>query len=235
MLTIPAGPFLMGTHGGPDNEAPAHQVHLDEFWIAERPVANYQYAAFIRAKGLSPPPWWSDPMFSHPQQPVVGVNWHEANQYCEWLTNLTGHEVRLPTEAEWEKASRGGLSGKRYPWGDEPPDQRPFSGIDPATGGPPHLGTNEPNRFGIFDMSEGVHEWCHDFYDANYYKISPAINPRGPAAGRRRVSRGGSWRHRIKFSRCAARSSLPPDFRYSDYGFRVAMSPSGTTNPGGQR
>lgn len=223
MVTIPAGSFLMGTDRGPDNEAPAHRVHVDEFDIANKPVANHQYERFIRATGSFPPPWWVDPMFSHPDQPVVGVNWHEASRYCEWLSELAEHALRLPTEAEWEKAIRGGLSGKRYPWGDEPPDQRAFSGIDPATGGPQHVGSNEPNGFGIFDMSEGVHEWCQDHYDADYYKNSATINPRGPLAGARRVSRGGSWRHRVKFSRCAARSSLNPNFRYSDYGFRIAM------------
>jgi formylglycine-generating enzyme required for sulfatase activity len=80
----------------------------------------------------------------------------------------------------------------------------------------------EPNGFGLCLMSEGVHEWCSDHYARNYYEESPSRNPLGPASGSRRASRGGSWRHRVKFSRCGARSSLPPEFQYADYGFRVA-------------
>ena len=86
------------------------------------------------------------------------------------------------------------------------------------------MGINEPNGFGLYDMSEGVHEWCSDYYDYNYYHSSPERNPQGPPSGQRRSSRGGSWRHKIKFSRCAARSSLPPSFKYADYGFRVAVT-----------
>lgn len=225
MVTVPAGSFVMGADGGPDNEAPAHRVQIDEFLIADKPVTRQQYDGFVKATGTTPPPWWSDPMFSHPDQPVVGVNWYDANRYCHWLSNLTGHRIRLPTEAEWEKAIRGGLSGQPYPWGFQSPNERPYSGIDPATGGPPHVGSNEANGFGIFDMSEAVHEWCQDYYDAAYYKHSGSINPKGPPSGTRRVSRGGSWRHHVKFSRCAARSSLNPTFRYSDYGFRIAADP----------
>jgi formylglycine-generating enzyme required for sulfatase activity len=99
-----------------------------------------------------------------------------------------------------------------------------FSGVNSETGGPARVGINQPNDFGLFDMSEGVHEWCSDWYDYNYYQTSPERNPQGPQTGRRRSSRGGSWRHRIKFSRCAARSSLPPSFQYADYGFRVALT-----------
>ena len=80
------------------------------------------------------------------------------------------------------------------------------------------------SEFGNFDLGGNVHEWCSDYYDAGYYHYSPAKNPRGPASGRRRASRGGSWRHKVKFARCAQRSSLPPEFKYADYGFRVAMS-----------
>ena len=82
----------------------------------------------------------------------------------------------------------------------------------------------EPNGFGLYNMSEGVHEWCSDYFDYHYYRYAPEKNPQGPASGQRRASRGGSWRHRIKFSRCAARSSLPPDFKYADYGFRIALT-----------
>jgi formylglycine-generating enzyme required for sulfatase activity len=146
------------------------------------------------------------------------VTWDQAAAYCSWLNK------RLPTEAEWERAARGGRQGALFPWGDEPPMTRAMIGEDGEAGGPAPVGVNCPNEFGLYDMSEGVHEWCSDFYDYNYYCCSPERNPQGAASGARRVSRGGSWRHQIKFARCAARSSLPPSFKYSDYGFRVAVS-----------
>ena len=119
---------------------------------------------------------------------------------------------------------RGGREGAEYPWGDEPPWETTFAGCNHETGGPLRVGANEPNDFNLYDMSEGVHEWCSDYYDSGYYRYSPEQNPRGPESGQRRSSRGGSWRHRIPFSRCAARSSLPPGFHYADYGFRLAVT-----------
>jgi formylglycine-generating enzyme required for sulfatase activity len=163
-------------------------------------------------------------MFSHPDQPVVGVTWDEATAYCRWLSACERQVYRLPTEAEWERAARGNLEGALYPWGDEPPSKRAYSGVDPETGGPPRAGAGAANNFGLYGMSEGVHEWCSDYYAYDYYRHAPETNPQGPVSGRRRASRGGSWRHRVKFSRCAARSSLPPGFKYADYGFRVAQT-----------
>jgi formylglycine-generating enzyme required for sulfatase activity len=163
-------------------------------------------------------------MFSDPDHPVVGTTWYDATAYCEWLSRRTGERVRLPTEAEWERAARGGRAHALYPWGDSPPSERPYHGYDLRTGGPQRVAVNEPNDFGLYDMSEGVHEWCSDYYDRNYYRTSPERNPAGPSFGERRASRGGSWRHHVKFSRCAARSSLPPAFRYADYGFRIALT-----------
>ena len=121
----------------------------------------------------------------------------------------------LPHE---EFAARGGLEQKLYPWGDQPRAYAPGR----WRVGPEPVATSEPNGYGLFDMCENVHEWCSDWYHPLYYAVSPAENPRGPEHGERRASRGGAWRHHIKFSRCAARSSIPPEFRYADYGFRVA-------------
>jgi formylglycine-generating enzyme required for sulfatase activity len=163
-------------------------------------------------------------MFSNENQPVVGVSWDDAAAYCRWLSEKTERLFRLPTEAEWERAARGEKEGALFPWGNEPPSEKYFIGCDPQTGGPAKVGVNELNDFGLFDMSENVHEWCADYYDYNYYRYSPARNPPGPSSGQRRASRGGSWRHRVKFSRCAARSSLPPSFKYADYGFRIALT-----------
>jgi formylglycine-generating enzyme required for sulfatase activity len=224
IVVVPSGSFLMGCERGQENERPVHSVWVDRFGLARFPVTNREYARFVEESHMAPSPFISDPMFSNPQQPVVGVTWDEAVLYCDWLSKRFGRVFRLPTEAQWEKAARGGREGALYPWGDESPGEKLFLGCDPVTGGPAPVGANEPNGFGLFDMSEGVHEWCSDYYDYSYYSYSPERNPQGAASGTRRSSRGGSWRHKIKFSRCAARSSLPPSFRYADYGFRVAIT-----------
>jgi sulfatase modifying factor 1 len=224
IVSIPAGSFLMGCDQGQENERPVHRVWLDSFAIGKFPITNRQYKACVDDEGVPAPPFWSEPMFRQLEQPVVGVTWYDAVAYCDWLSRRDGRVFRLPSEAEWERAARGGLEGALYPWGDEPPWERPYLGCDAATSGPPTVGANEPNGFGLYDMSEGVHEWCSDYFASGYYREAPERNPQGPPDGQRRASRGGSWRHRIKFSRCAARSSLPPDFKYADYGFRIAMA-----------
>jgi formylglycine-generating enzyme len=208
--TIPGGWFDMGSDDGADDERPVHRVWVDAFEIAPTQVTNREYAAFR-----------DETQFDHPDQPAVGVSWFDAVSYCEWLSDVTGRPMRLPTEAEWECAARGGVEGQRYPWGDDPPPDYDNRWLH----GPEAVARAAPNNFGLYDMCTNVHEWCSDWYGADYYRISPERNPRGPENGSRRASRGGSWRHQIKVSRCAARSSIPPDFRYADYGFRVAADP----------
>jgi sulfatase modifying factor 1 len=221
LVSIPAGWFEMGSSAGQENERPVHRVWVDAFLLAAYQVTNASYARFLDATGTQPPPSWSDPNFNHPEQPVVTVSWLEAVKYCEWLRQEIGKHYRLPTEAEWERAARGGVQGRLYPWGDAPPQSLPNYDERWQTG-PEPVGRCAPNAFGLYDICENVHEWCSDWYQANYYATSPQRNPRGPESGERRASRGGSWRHHIKVSRCAARSSIPPQFQYADYGFRVA-------------
>ena len=221
LVRIPAGWFLMGSETGQDNEKPVHRVWVDEFLLASCQVTNADYAHFLRGTGWAAPPFWNQSEFSHPQQPVVGVSWFDAVRYCDWLSEQTGRRCRLPSEAEWERAARAGKEGAVYPWGDTLPQSLPgYAGRWQS--GPEPVGRSEPNGFGLFNMCDNVHEWCRDWYDAAYYGISPERNPCGPDAGERRASRGGSWRHHVKISRCAARSSIPPAFQYADYGFRVA-------------
>ena len=229
VVVIPEGFFLMGSGNEYENEMPRHRVWVDGFGLGRFPVTNREYRTFVEETQTPAPPFWSDAMFSDPEHPVVGVSWDDATAYCKWLGERTAKQFRLPSEAEWERAARGNLPSALYPWGDQPPWERPFPGCDPKTGGPQKVGANPPNDFGLYDMSEGVHEWCSDYYDANYYHYAPERNPQGPSFGQRRVSRGGSWRHRIKFSRCAARSSLPPSFKYADYGFRVSLTLNGSS------
>lgn len=216
----------MGCEPGRDDEKPVHRACVDAFEMAIYQVRNRDYALFLEATGHPAPRYWNDADFSHPDQPVVAVTWFEAAQYCEWLSNLSDRHYRLPTEAEWERAARGGHEGHLYPWGNEPPQAWPeyiqrWSG---EVKGPIPVGRGTPNDFGIYDICENVHEWCADWFQKDYYAQSPARNPLGPATGERRASRGGSWRHHIKVSRCAARSSIPPTLEYADYGFRVVRN-----------
>jgi formylglycine-generating enzyme len=229
LVSIAAGYFLMGCDCGQGNEAPLHRVWTDEFLLAARQVTNTDYRYFLNATKSSPPPFYNDSAFNHPEQPVVGVSWHEAIRYCEWLGASSGRRFRLPTEAEWERAARGGVGDESastlFPWGDAAPQS--LAGYADRCAawwktGPEPVGLAEPNGYGLYNMCDNVHEWCSDWYAADYYAMSPERNPRGPETGERRASRGGSWRHHIKISRCAARSSIPPEFKYADYGFRVA-------------
>ena len=227
LVSIPEGWFLMGCDTGQDSEKPVHRVWVDKFLLAACQVTNAEYAVFLRDTASLPPPFWNETAFRHPGQPVVGVSWYEAVRYCEWLSERIARKFRLPTEAEWERAARAGREGARYlyPWGDAPPQSLPGY-AERCAGfwktGPEPVAHAEPNAYGLFNMCDNVHEWCGDWYAPDYYAVSPERNPRGPETGDRRASRGGSWRHHIKISRCAARSSIPPEFQYADYGFRVA-------------
>jgi sulfatase modifying factor 1 len=213
----------MGSEGGQENERPVHRVWVDGFWMAECQVTNAEYADFVEATGEEVPPLVNDACFNRPQQPVVAISWFEAVRYCEWLSSVHGMNYRLPTEAEWERAARGGVDGKLFPWGDAPPESLPGYARRWANG-PEEVGKSDPNGFGLRDMCANVHEWCSDWFQADYYASSPEQNPHGPDSGERRSSRGGSWRHHIKVTRSASRSSIPPQFKYADYGFRVACS-----------
>ncbi len=223
MVCVPEGWFGMGYESGRDDEKPVHRVWVDAFELAAHQVTNEEYGCFLAATNAAPPQFWKDASFNHPKMPVVAVSWHEAVAYCDWLSRATRKLYRLPTEAEWERAARGGAEGLAYPWGDAPPKTLP----DYAKrwkNGPEPVGLYPPNTYGLYNVGENIHEWCADWYDEGYYARSPERNPPGPASGSRRASRGGSWRHHIKVTRTAARSSIPPEFQYADYGFRIARA-----------
>ncbi len=168
--------------------------------------------------------------------PVVLVSWYGAKAFCDY------YGYRLPTEAQWEYAARGGLAGKRFPWGDTIThsqaiyyssssysyDISPTRGHHPAwnDGIYPYtspVGTFTANGYGLHDMASNVWEWCSDWYSEDYYSISPRTNPTGPATGSYRVIRGGSWRTNAYTCRVANRFSGTPYHRYSTYGFRVCL------------
>ncbi len=226
-IPVGGGWFWMG--GGPrDNENPRHEVWLPPFCLARTAVTRHQYQAFLDATGRAAPPFWSETRFADPRLPAVGPSWDDAQLYCAWITPLLGRAVRLPSEAEWECAAKAGRE-VTYPWGDEPPqalpdyDRRWLDGPEPVDAYP------SSHPLGLLGMGENVHEWCSDWFAADYYAQSPRRAPGGPVAGTRRASRGGSWRHQIKASRCAARSAIPPSLRYADYGFRLAADADGGT------
>ena len=193
--------------------APPHPT----FRLGRTPVTNAQYAAFLSAcPEVTAPPWWNDPFFCSTRQPVVGVTWDDASAYCAWLGRIAGGTWRLPTEAEWELAMSGGMEAPRTPWGEEvPPGEIP----DGTLAGPWETGRGRPNGYGVLDPGTMVHEWCLDWREPEHGRGPDAAVPAIP----RRASRGGSWRHRIRWSSPSARSSLPPGYRYSDYGFRVLL------------
>jgi formylglycine-generating enzyme len=224
MARVPEGWFAMGCESGRDDEKPVHRVWVDGFELGAHQVTNAEYGRLVAATSAPTPAYWKDANFNDPRMPVVAVSWQEAASYCEWLSAATGKLYRLPTEAEWERAARGGAEGLLYPWGDAPPEMVPDYGKRWKLG-PERVGLYPPNGYGLYNLGDNVHEWCADWYHDGYYARSAERNPQGPKSGSRRASRGGSWRHHIKVTRTAARSSIPPEFQYADYGFRIARSP----------
>ncbi len=186
---------------------PSPRAGAAPFHLGRTPVTNLQYAAFVAAERAGAPPWFRHSDFAAPDQPVVGVTWNEAMGFGAWLSETAGGRWRLPSAAEWEFAACGGLSSPRTAWGDAVPAGEIPAG---ALAGPWEAGRGTPNGYGLCDMGTIVHEWCLD-----------ADRPG------RRASRGGSWRHAVRWSSPSARSSLPPAFRYADYGFRVLRESDG--------
>jgi formylglycine-generating enzyme required for sulfatase activity len=224
LVEIPAGEFWMGCDRGRADESPVHRVWVDAFAMGSTTVTNEQYQAFTRATGQPLPPAFDKTGFDEPSQPVVAVTWFSAMAYCGWLGRTTGLSFRLPTEAEWEWAVRDGREGALYAWGDDPPETFERYRTGWREEHPQPVARHLANSLGLHDLGENVHEWCLDWYDPQFYARAPWRNPVNLNATVRRSSRGGAWRHRVKVSRCAARSSLSPDFAYTDYGFRVVRA-----------
>ena len=180
-------------------------------------MTNREYEPFLATGRAKAPPWWSEPSFCAPSQPVVGITWTDATGFCDWLTEADRVLWRLPTEAEWEFAACGGKVAPPTPWGDRiPPLEIPEGPLE----GPWDVGRGNPNGYGLLDAGTIVHEWC-----GGWSEIAASSGPR------RRPSRGGSWRHAVRWSAPSAASSLPPEYRYSDYGFRVLQELDAAADP----
>lgn len=225
MVLVPGGPFLMGVDKEVNvdtqkmtlrqrlryavsreafhDEGPAHMVILDPYYLDKYEVSNKLYGEFIKATGHPAPAYWDDHKRNKPNQPVSGVNWHDAKAFCGWSNK------RLPTEAEWEKAARGPEEYK-YPWGNELDSSKANFGRKNEFTADVDAYPNGKSPYGAYNMAGNVFEWVQDWYDPNYYKNKKeTVNPTGPkegvflsatgtyvdriATGKKRVIRGGSW------------------------------------------
>lgn len=243
MATIPAGCFEMGdsidscAYGS--FECPVHTVCLSAFEMDIHEVTNAEYEACVDT-GICLPPmtiyshtgreYFGNPLYD--AYPVIFVSWENAQVYCDWAGK------RLPTEAEWEYAARGGLEGKRYPWGDEISCDDAnydrvyggvgcsgYNGLDDDTH---EVGTYAPNGYGLLDVAGNVSEWIYDWYDGSFYESSPVIDPQGPTTGAQRVMRGGAFSSSAVGGisvRVADRYGRAPSINnFEDLGFRCARS-----------
>lgn len=230
MVFVPAGSFEMGSVTGEELEQPVHRVTLDAFYIDQFEVTNARYAACVRAGVCSPPDTPSSKTRSnyygnaeYDDYPVIYVTWNQANTYCQW------RRVRLPTEAQWEKAARG-TDGRTYPWGEGincnlanyagKPDTE-CMGDTTKTGAYPH----GVSPYGAYDMAGNVWEWVNDWFHPDYYSQSPEIDPTGPAEGDGKMLRGGSWILSEHFTRVSSRANYEPGSVIHDFGFRCAAAP----------
>jgi len=219
MALIPAGSFEMGDHhDNMSNALPVHAVELNAFYMDVYEVTVGQFREFVNQSGYSYNRWNNVVKNSQGDgYPMIYVSWNDAIAYAEWAGK------RLPTEAEWEYAARGGLAGKRYLWGNEAPtaEKANYNG-----GKTTAVGSFEANACGLYDMAGNVYEWCADWYGEDYYSKSPAKNPRGPGTGSHRGLRSGLWYDNSYYLRVAVRNYYLPVSRTLASGFRCVVSGS---------
>lgn len=220
-ILVGGGRFKMGNDNGlsPD-ESPEHEVTLDSFYVSATEVTFDQYDRFCEATKRNRP---NDNGWGRGTMPVINVNWNDAYEYCQWASKTTAKSVRLPTEAEWEYAARGGRKsqGCTFSGGNQLDD---FGWYSENSGRRSHqVSAKLPNELGIYDMTGNVWEWCEDWYSDEYYSVSPQKNPQGPVSGQYHVLRGGSWLSTTAYSHVTTRSSLRSDYVSVNNGFRVVM------------
>jgi len=230
MDEVPEGVLLRGATAdeGDDDETPPGQVELGGFFIDRYEVTNEEYSQCIEAGVCRPPMELDEDRFGSARQPVVGVSWFDAANFCRWAGK------RLPTEAEWERAARGD-DRRTYPWGDEPPSCERAAYTECDRYGPAEVGGRSAGAgpFGTQDLAGNVWEWVQDWYAPRYYPPGPEGTHQGPPAGRQRVLRGGSWHYGRAFIRAGNRHRDEPAHRTPTYGIRCAYSPPPPTPPPG--
>lgn len=222
LVHVPAGTFLMGSDAGAGDERPVHRVTGAAFAMDRYEVTNARYRTCVDAGGCKPPSlassnrrghYFDDPMFA--DYPVIFVSWTQARAFCAFAGG------RLPTEAEWERAAVGDDGPRTYPWGDSVPDcsKANFAG---CVGDTDRVGRRPDGRspYGAFDMAGNVWEWTADWYDAGYYRVSPASDPTGPATGTLKVMRGGCWVSGASSLRTTCRKASLPESWAPNVGFR---------------
>lgn len=249
-VRIPAGDFTMGADDGEEDERPAHHRHVGAFHVSVCPVTNRQYAEFLSQAGhpapavrelplfvppaheagfreMAAPYAWrgGEPLRDRADHPVTLVSYADAVAFCAWLTGRLGRPVRLPSEPEWERAARGGVEGRRYPWGDDIDPSRANFLPDPALKrhrGTRPVGCYAPNGFELYDMAGNVWEWIDDWYRADAYRNG---HHDAPPTLPLRLLRGGAWvTHDVAQLRCAHRHKVPADSYAYSIGFRVVYS-----------
>ncbi len=224
MLHIPGGAFLMGSEAGAEDEKPVHQVEVPDFYLARTPITNAQYMAFVAATGQHAPREFGYP-FDHDHHPVVGISWHDAVAYCAWLSAQTGHTYRLPSEAEWEYAARGGQRSQGFPYaGGHRLQEVGWYDVN-SNGTTQPVGLKPANELGLHDMSGNVWEWCADHWHDNYNEAPTNGTPWLLGAAEenaRRVVRGGSWDYYVNYCLVSCRDLNYADYRNINVGFRPA-------------
>lgn len=229
MLVIPAGYFILGDDSlGDVSSRPARKIYLNAYSIDKYEVNFAQFYQFISATGHRKPRLAGYlavgseglPLLMNPFNPVVGVSWDDAREYCEWK------KKRLPGEAEWEKAAKG-ETRRKWPWGSEElPMNGNFAGDRDGFFYTSPVGSfkNDRSPYGVFDMGGNVMEWVNDWYKENAYQTLETMNPKGPESGQLKVIRGGSWNDSIKLGAVINRFKMTPEYRDVTIGFRCAKN-----------
>lgn len=226
MLSIPGGTFQMGYNAL--DEKPEHPVRIRPFKLAKYEVTFAQYDVFAL---VTERPLKSDESWGRERRPVIHVSWEDASAFAAWLSKVTGHRYRLPSEAEWEYAMRGGTTSS-FHWGSVPLDSKDFANIRPNLGGrdvwdfTAPVGQFQPNPFGLYDMAGNVYEWTIDCYHASYVGAPQDGSAWTAGDCSNRVLRGGSFREILAGARSARRYHRPPADHDDHIGFRLASSPS---------
>jgi formylglycine-generating enzyme required for sulfatase activity len=225
-IQVPAGTVELGLPECPPNAGihwlwHTRRVEVAAFELGKFAVTNAEYRAYANATGAPLPSHIDKDGFNHDRQPVGGISWEDAKAYCKWLASYTGKHFRLPSDAEWEYAARGGQDGHRFPWGDAlDPALACFGGV----AAPVPVGSFAPNKFGLHEMVGNLWQWCEDRYEDVSQGVKARNNPTGKDTSGNRVLRGGSYLTTNMLNLWIAyRHEDPMDLRHECLGFRVAL------------